>query len=218
MLLELGLYRFRYTALCPISGDLIFLARCCKPTDFINLDIMWRRMRWNSPEVGCERQKLLCLSKPHPVSKAVVSCRKVSLPAGLDLHSQWSGKIVPAGIAVNALQILENQWVLESCISLRMQDLGNPTSLIVGLPSGIPGLSFHLLCVTSKKTFLWERFLNKAVASMKCQRWQSSLQVAELLCLCWLVFVGRAAMTGNDSKVKPGVWKLLWWLQCGGLP
>lgn len=75
-----------------------------------------------------------------------------------------------AGIAVNALQIRENQQVLESCISLWMQYLGNPTSIIVGFPSGIPGFNFHLLCVTLSKTILWECFLNKPMLCMKYQR------------------------------------------------
>lgn len=69
-------------------------------------------------------------------------------PAGLDsvLPAQWEH--APAGAAVNALQVLENEQVLEGLGSLQIQCLGSLTVSIAGLPGGIPGFSFHLFCVT----------------------------------------------------------------------
>lgn len=69
------------------------------------------------------------------------------------------------GIAGDALKILGNQQVLESCVSLWMQYLGNPTSITAGFPE----FGFHLLCVTLSKSFLWECFLSKFMLSRKYQ-------------------------------------------------
>lgn len=89
----------------------------------------------------------------------------------------------PAGAAANALQVLENEQVLEGLVSLWMQCLGNLTVSTAGLHGDIRGFSFHF-CVTKSETFVLEFFLNKPVPSMKNLRCQRRLQATESLWLC----------------------------------
>lgn len=160
---------------------------------------------------GLQETETFHLSKPHPVSETVVSCRKVSLPAHLDFTLPVKWEDVPSW---NSTQCLTNPRKSASIGKLyRAVD-------------AIPGQSHFRCCefqgliftLTLNKTFLWERFLNKPMPSVKYKRWQSSLPVAELWHLCWLMFVSWAAMTDNVCKVKLGGLKPLWWLQCGDLP
>lgn len=149
MLLELGSYRFKHIVLCLNSGELILLAQCCKPTNFINLEIIGKWMGWNSPEKDFKRQKHFIFPNPTLSScRTTVFSRKVSLPADSDpaLSGKW--KDVPRW---NSWQCLKNPSELANIGKLYQSG------------DAIPGQShfrfyeaefdFHLLRVTlSKKT------------------------------------------------------------------
>lgn len=106
MLLDIGSCRFKHIVLCPSSGELLLFARCCKPTNFIHLEIIWKWMRWNRPEMGFKRQKHFIFPKPTLSScRTTVSSRKVSLPADLDFALPGKRKDV---LTRNKSQCLKN--------------------------------------------------------------------------------------------------------------
>lgn len=172
MLLELGSYWFKHIVLCPNSGELILLAQCCKPTNCINLEIICKWMRWNSPATGFKRQKHFVFPKPTLSScRTTVSSRRVLLPADLDFALPGKWKDISRWSSRPCLKNPSKSASIRKLYQSVNAILGQSISITVGLSK----FDLHLLCVTLSKSFLWEYFLSRSVLCRRYQRWERGL-------------------------------------------
>lgn len=106
---------------------------------------------------------------PNPTlssSRTTVSSRKVSLPADLDFALSGKWKDVPRW---NSRPCLKNPSKSAS-IGKLYQSVDAILGQSISITPGLPEFDFHLLCVTLRKIFLWEYFLNKSMLSRRSQR------------------------------------------------
>lgn len=85
-----------------------------------------------------------------------------------------------------------------------MQGLGNPTSVIVELPSGILGFNFHGLCVTLNKTLRENAF---SINLCRVRNTRGDRAVRRCCVTASLLVNVCRLMTDDVSKEKLGVLK-----------